>query len=320
MSLTIHCTRNGLVETVHPVSAVLIEGGAVRWSVGEDIASFWRSASKPFQLLNSLNCLPDTLVDSLDERALAIGTASHSGQTEHTDAVASLLTRFDLGAGQLQCGTHPPSHEATARTVPVPTVLHNNCSGKHTFMLAACAAQGWQRDYRPPDHPLQARNHALLDDLAGMHHGVGVDGCSVPTFHTSLSGQARAWAAIAEAMAGRGDPRLGRIGWAMQREPFLVSGTHRLDLAVCQASEAPIACKIGAEGLFCIASPSGYQGLAVKVHTGNTEALAVAVRAVLAKVGLPLRGPWFWDTVRNVRNAEVGERRAVWGIATPPSS
>ncbi|MEZ4251106.1 MAG: asparaginase [Polyangiales bacterium] len=37
--------------------------------------------------------------------------------------------------------------------------LHNNCSGKHTFIRAAtCGArQGWAPDYRDPEHPLQRR-------------------------------------------------------------------------------------------------------------------------------------------------------------------
>lgn len=313
MSLTVHCLRNGLFETAHPVSAVLVEGAAVRWAVGEDIASFWRSASKPFQLLNSLSLLPDAVVEGLDDRALAIGAASHGGQPEHTERVASLLTSFDLDESGLQCGVHPPSHEATARLVATPTVLHNNCSGKHTFMLAACAAQRWDRDYRAVDHPLQAANLRRINELAGARHGTGVDGCSIPTFYTTLSAQARAWAAIAEAMAGAGDPLLGRIGWAMHREPFLVSGTGRLDLAVTEGASEALACKIGAEGLFCVARPGTKQGIAVKVHSGNTEALAVAVKAVLAELGVSLKEPWFWDTIRSVRRAEVGERMAVWG-------
>lgn len=313
MPLTIHCLRNGHFETAHPVSAVLVEAGAVRWSVGEDIASFWRSASKPFQLLNSLSFLPDSLVDSLDDRSLAIGASSHGGQPEHTELVGSLLGRFGLDPSGLQCGVHPPSHEGTARAVATPTVLHNNCSGKHTFMLAACAAQGWDRDYRLLGHPLQAANHRRIDEATGTHHETGVDGCSIPTFFTTLSGQARAWCAIAEAMGGCGDARLGRIGWAMHREPFLVSGTGRLDLAVTQGATETLTCKIGAEGLFCVARPGTAQGIAVKVHSGSTEALATAVKAVLGELGIPLREPWFWDTIRSVRGAEVGERRAVWG-------
>ncbi len=310
-TLTIRQLRGGLDECWHPVSARLWQDGTVAWQVGDDVASYWRSASKPFQLVTSLAQLPAAQVAALDEIELAVGAASHNGESGHTDIVGALLSRFGLAADALQCGAQAPSHGATARATTTPLPIHNNCSGKHTFMLAACAARGWSADYRPLDHPLQTANHALLDDLAGVHHGCGVDGCSVPTFFAPLSAQARAWGALAGAMA-EGSTALGRVGWAMHRQPWFMSGTGRLDLAVVQQAPEPVACKIGAEGLFCVAIPGWRAGLAVKVHTGNTDALAVAVSAVLAELGLPLSGAWPWATVRNVREVSVGERVAAW--------
>lgn len=311
-SLTVTQLRGGLPETRHPISARLWQEGRVAWQVGEDVESFWRSASKPFQLANSLAHLPPEVVARLDDIDLAVGAASHNGEPGHTERVAALLHGFGLVVECLQCGAHLPSHEATARTVAVASPLHNNCSGKHTFMLAACQAQGWDLDYRPLAHPLQAANHALVDELAGVHHGAAVDGCSIPTFFGPLSAQARAWGALAGAMAD-GEGTLARIGWAMQRQPWYMSGTSRLDLAVVEHAPEPMACKIGAEGLFCIAVPGRRMGLAVKAHTGSTEALAVGVRAVLEELGLALGGEWHWSRVRNVRKATVGERVASWG-------
>ena len=311
-SLRVEFVRNDLVETVHPVSAVLVECGETRWAIGEDVSSFWRSASKPFQLLGSLDALPAAAVAALDDKDLALGAASHNGEPGHTERVASLLARFELDESGLQCGAHLPMHEPTARAVATPQLLHSNCSGKHSFMLAACVAQGLDPDYRPLAHPLQAQNHACLDALAGHHHQTGVDGCSIPTFFAPLSAQARAWSELAVAMRNA-DSRLGRIGRAMQQEPWWMSGTGRLDLAVVERAPVPMAVKIGAEGLFCVAIPSAGAGVAVKVHSGNTDALAVAVRAVLAELGFPLGGPWPWSTVHNIRGAEVGARRAVWG-------
>jgi L-asparaginase II len=251
------------------------------------------------------------VVDQLSDRELSVGAASHHGEPAHCALVTGLLGRFGLPLDGLQCGAHAPSHGPSARLVPTPTALHNNCSGKHTFMLAASRAQGWDADYRPIDHPLQVANHALIDTLAGVRHGWAVDGCSIPTFFAPLSAQARAWGALASAMA-TGDGALARIGWAMQREPWCMSGTGRLDLAVVEQAPEPVACKIGAEGLFCIALPARRAGLAVKVHSGSTDALAVGVRAVLAELGVVLGGAWSWSEVRNVRGAAVGDRRAEW--------
>jgi len=304
--------RNGLVETIHPVSVRVWQPGAPLLGGGPDVASFWRSASKPFQLWASLSELDAGVVAALTERELAVGAASHNGEAGHVAVVEALLGRFGLEAGGLQCGAHLPAHEPTARATPTALPVHNNCSGKHTFMLAASTARGWDPDYRALTHPLQASVHRRVDELAGVHHGTGVDGCSVPTFHAPLSAQARAWAALAAAMAD-GDALLGRIGWAMHHAPWFMSGTDRLDLAVVQGASEPLAAKIGAEGLFCVALPRRRLGVAVKVHTGNTDALAVAVRAVLAELGVGMAGEWPWACVRNVRGVEVGERVSVRG-------
>ncbi len=307
----VECSRGGYRESVHAFSAVVVEQQRIRWRTGPDISTFWRSASKPFQLHTSLSCLSAEAVAALSDEAVAIGAASHSGQPEHVALVESLLTRFGLSSEALQCGAHLPMHEPSARAVKSAIVLHNNCSGKHTFMLAACAAQGWPLDYRALVHPLQQRNQQYLDTLSEATHDSAIDGCSVPTFFAPLASMAKAWSRLAEAMAGEGDVLLGRIGEAMHRAPFYVSGSERLDLAVVQQASEPLAVKVGAEGLFCIARPRQRQGIAVKVHSGNADALALAVRHVLGVLGVTLSGDWPWATVKNVREVEVGKRQVV---------
>jgi L-asparaginase II len=144
---------------------------------------------------------------------------------------------------------------------------------------------------------------------------VATDGCGVPTFGFPVSGLARAWATLAAAMAARDvNARLHDIGWAMARYPELTSGTGRLDLQVVRGAREPMAVKIGAQGVFCMALPARGLGLAVKVHTGVTEALPAAVAATLASAApgafVP---PEEWDLlrVRNVVGDVVGQYRVV---------
>ncbi|MBL8916651.1 MAG: asparaginase [Archangium sp.] len=307
----VECTRGGHRESIHPFSAVVVERGAVTWSVGDDVSTFWRSACKPFQLSNSLGHLNGLSARDFSDDELAIGAASHSGQPQHVALVEKLLARFGLSAEQLQCGGHPPMHESSAKRVETPGNLHNNCSGKHTFMLAACKAQGWDLDYRAPTHPLQVKNRALLEGLGGHALQLGVDGCSIPTFFAPLSAMARTWSRLAEAMSDDADSTLGRIGLAMHRSPFFVSGDERLDLRVTQGANEWLAVKVGAEGLFCIARPEKRQGIAVKVHSGNADVAAVAVKWVLAQQGVNVQGEWPWSVVKNVRGVEVGARAVV---------
>ncbi len=318
MGLWIEQRRGELRETRHPVSARVVEAGTVRWQVGEDVACFWRSGCKAFQLRTALAQLPSESLEWLSDADLAIGAASHSGQPEHLARVRRILRHFSVHARLLRCGAHLPIHLPSAHKLlgrrQKPTALHNNCSGKHTFMLAACRAQGWSTDYLPAAHPLQVLNLSTITELAGQSPGTAVDGCGVPTFHLPISAMARAYATLAAAMAGDGDALLGRIGRAMGAFPELTSGTGRLDLAVVRAATEPISVKIGAEGLFDIALPARRLGVVIKVHSGNSEALAVAVAAVMAEVAPGALGDWTpaEAVVLNVAGREVGERRAVW--------
>lgn len=313
MNLTVVQRRGGCVETVHPVSARMVEEGVVRWAIGEDFASFWRSASKPLQLLSSLEALPPALAAAMEDADLAIGTASHSGQPSHVARVRRVMGLLGVQEGWLRCGGHWPMHEPSARALDLFEPIHNNCSGKHTFMLGACRAQGWDLEYRPLAHPLQQRNLARIREWGEIEPGTAIDGCGVPTFHVPLTAQARTWARLAVEMGS--DSLAGRIGRAIAARPELVSGDDRLDLALTRAATEALACKIGAEGLFCVALPQRRVGVAVKVHTGNSDALAVAVRAVLDEVipGLITTDSWPWSEVNNVVGERVGDRCAVWG-------
>lgn len=304
------------VESVHPWSAVALAHGHVVRQWGEPVATTWRSAAKPVQLDVSLSVLGDPPVPM---PWLALGAASHSGEPVHTQMAAEILKYFHLEPANLRCGTHPPAHtpsaEAILRAGGHFTDLHNNCSGKHAFMVAAAQHAGWPLDYRPELHPLQLRIRQRVVDLCQAEPVLSVDGCGVPTFSLPLAAIARAWSEIAAAMQA-GDTRLGRIGLAMAAHPELTSGTDRLDLAVVRRARLPLAVKVGAGGVFCIALPDVQVGLAIKIHSGAAEALPVAIDAVLAEIwpqAWPAETGWQPLEVRNVVGRLVGgwQARAV---------
>ncbi len=311
-------TRGPVVESVHPFSIAVVRDGALVEVVGDDRHTTFRSAAKPFQLACSLEVLGDP---ELPEDEIAIGAASHSGEPAHLEVVLRLLARFGLAPSGLRCGAHPPVHDPSARAILRAggdfTDLHNNCSGKHSFMLAASARAGWDLDYRPPKHPLQALARARLEAFADVAVDLATDGCGVPTFILPLSAVARSWGRVATAMRAveAGDAidapaaRLGRIGWAMARRPDLTSGTGRLDQDVVRGAREPMAAKIGAMGLFCVALPRRGLGLAVKVASGSSDALPAAVawaidRAAPGSFAEP--GSWALRDVHSVVGAVVG--------------
>lgn len=309
--------RSGLRETLHPVHAVLHDGEKVRWQVGEDLSCFWRSGCKALQLTTSLLQLPPETLTWLKDEDLAIGGSSHSGEPDHVTRVRRLLKHFGLKPKELRCGGHAPMHAESARKLVRRgekfTAIHNNCSGKHTFMLAAAAAKGWDRDYRPPEHPLQVENLRRLTEWSGHAPGMATDGCGVPTFHQPLSAMARTFQRLSAEM---GDPGSlpGRIGRAMSQFPELTSGRGRLDRWVVRTAKEPLAVKVGAEGLFCIALPERKEGLVVKVGSGNSDAIGVAVATVMEHLYPGILGGEMPPeaTLKNVVGNVVGERRGLW--------
>ena len=95
----------------------------------------------------------------------------------------------------------------------------------------------------------------------------------------------------------------------MMARPDLISGTGRLDLAVARAATEPMVTKIGAQGLFCMAFPERELGVAVKSHTGDEPALAVAVAQVLDTLGAWSRPEvWPWAELKNVAGVVIGDR------------
>ncbi len=299
--------RGGHLESVHPFSAVAVRRGEVVARLGDPVGSTWRSAAKPFQLWCALEALGDP---ELGDEALAVGAASHTAEPRHLAIVQRLLARFGLRPDELRCAPHPPLHAATAQELLRQgerfTDLHNNCSGKHTFLLAAARTHASTRDYRDPDHPLQRRLRDRITHWTGFEPGLGFDGCSAPTFHMPIAGFARAWAEI----AAEQDERLTRIARAMRAHPFLISGTGRIDLELSAGRQEPFLSKIGAQALFGLAFPERELGIAIKVHSGYEPALAVAIPHVLATLAPGAwRRPddWPFGVLRNVAGDPVGK-------------
>ncbi|HAN32237.1 MAG TPA: hypothetical protein DCQ06_11625 [Myxococcales bacterium] len=310
--------RGHTIESRHPFSAACVVGDHVSmW--GPDWVSTWRSAAKPFQLAVSVA----ELAGPFSEQELAIGAASHSAQSEHIDLVDALLNRFDLEESDLFCGAHAPVHVDSAYEIArgggAFDNRHNNCSGKHAFMAAAARACDWSPDYRSPNHPYQTQLFEAISRWCGLRPTLSVDGCGVPTFCLPISAMARAWAVMATHMADEPTDILGSIGWAMSRHPQTTSGTDRFDAVLMQCAKRPMAVKIGARGVFCIALPEHRAGITVKVHSGCKDALCVAVPAALKRwfdESLELPNPWPPTQLKNVVGDVVGR----WSLQSQPAS
>jgi L-asparaginase II len=271
--------RGEVVESVHHVHAVAVRAGEVVAQAGAvELVTFMRSAAKPIQAMPLARARED-----LDERDLAIASASHLADDAQLRAVRALLDKAPATERDLECGPFEGSK------------LNHNCSGKHAGMLALCHANGWPYEgYRLADHPCQQAMLAELRTLTGTDDiRTAIDGCGVVTFALPLRAIATAFAGVDE-----------RIASAMRAHPELIRGPQAPDTLVMQSFDGWHA-KGGAEGLICAASSDGL-ALAVKVEDGHPRALRPALGSFLDTLGLD--GSLFGPTpLRNSRDELVGE-------------
>lgn len=317
--------RSGCLESVHYGSVAVCDlKGQVLLSRGDPQQStYLRSSAKPFQAMTVVH-LGTADRFGFTPPELAVMCASHGAQPLHLDAVRSILAKAGASADQLGCGPHPPLHEPEAEALwrrgGKPTRLHNNCSGKHAGMVAACLHKGWPvATYLDPDHPLQQANLATMAAFAGLSSKphVGVDGCGVPTFYVTLAQAATAYARLANSQSrppGWEEPA-DRIVAAMAKHPIHVSYEGQFGAYLLQKLGQHVTGKIGAEGVFCAGLIGRGIGIAVKISDGNSRAInPVMVRLLeqfLHEVSVAELREVAVRPIKNTRDQVVGEYRVV---------
>jgi L-asparaginase II len=285
--LSVVVRRGGVLEASHRVHAVAVEGGAVIAEAGDPgFVCFMRSSSKPLQAIPLARARTD-----IDERDLAIASASHLADPAQLEAVRALLAKASAEESELECG---------AEGSP-PRKLNHNCSGKHAGMLALCRARGWRSDgYRLEGHRVQREMQAVHAEAADVDEdelGTAVDGCGVVTFSLPLERMAFAFARLEQLDGG------DRVAAAMRAHPDLIRGPKATDTRLMKALPGWIA-KGGAEGLLC-ATGDGI-GVALKCEDGNGRALGPAAHAFFARLDRDL-GDLEALPLENSRGERVGE-------------
>jgi L-asparaginase II len=279
------------------VAVAVPEGRLVAGLGDPQLATFLRSAAKPFQALPLLEAGGAERF-SLSDADLAVICASHSGTPEHVAQVRSLLDRGGFSPAGLLCGAHPPFHPASAealcRAGEEPSPLHNNCSGKHAGMLLACRLLDLDpAGYLDPGHPLQRRILARVAVLCRLEEGrigLGTDGCSLPAFRLPLANAAYGFAALADPRAAGlpADlvPHVERIVRAMTAAPAMVAGPGRFTTRLMEATGGRVLGKEGAEGFYGLAVRGPVAlGIAIKIADGGERCRDGVVIDALREMG-----------------------------------
>ncbi|HEX2619810.1 MAG TPA: asparaginase [Phototrophicaceae bacterium] len=289
----IHIIRNHQLDCAHRGRVVVVDhSGSILFAAGDSQApGYLRSIGKPFQAAAMIASGAATRYDfAPEERVIAAG--SHNGTPYHIALVAGMLDKIGLAPDALQCGISAPLNKTTYEELLLsgqhPGVLHHNCSGKHTGMLASCQTHGWDIDhYTHADHPVQQlilEQVAAAADLALDQIELSPDGCSVPTFGIPLYNVAVMFRRLGTSIQENNSP-LGQIARLMQQYPRIYSGQQRLDADLTAISKGKLIVKDGAEGIVGVAVPEHGVGIALKVSDGSQRAIVPTLLKVLAHFG-----------------------------------
>ncbi len=110
---------------------------------------------------------------------------------------------------------------------------------------------------------------------------VGVDGCGAPLVAISLTGLARAFAALATAAPGTPE---SVVAQANRNHPLYVGGTGR-DVTRLISGVPGLIAKDGAEGVYAAALPDG-RAVALKIADGAERARPPVLAAALRRLGV----------------------------------
>lgn len=348
MKRLVNVYRGQQLESFHTGSIAIVgSGGRLLAFAGDPSEStFLRSAAKPFQ---TLPLLQEGGLEEFDltEEEIALSSGSHGGEPRHVTTVAAMLRKGDFDESDLLCGIHPPYDEKTAIELKAagetPSVLHNNCSGKHAGMLLATQLMDApSARYVEATHPLQDQIKRTLAEFTMLPADqilTSVDGCGVPSFFLSLYRAALAYARLIETADVPESPSaLERyresaraIVDAMTGCPAHVGGAWTMTTPLMESFDGDLLAKEGAEGFYAMAprgeladqirerlraEESGSIGIVLKVHDGSmTRGRNPVILRTLELLGIklehvPLLKKFRDPQIRNYSGTLVGEVRA----------
>ena len=296
--------RGETVESIHRGHLIVVDGeGEKIFSLGDpETVTFFRSSAKPFQTIPFLTSgAADRF--GFTEKEIALACGSHSGEIFHVETAAKMLEKIGLSEADLKCGAHEPFSDKRAeemiRAGEKPTQLHNNCSGKHSAMLAQalfCGADA--ATYDSMENPVQQKILETVSQFTDMLKDeikIGIDGCAAPNFALPVSAMARSFARLVfppKDFDEETREACRRVVSAMMTYPEMIGGSERLDTMIMQTLRGKIISKVGAEGVYVagvLPSPKWKKGLGIafKIEDGEDKrARPVVAIELLRQLGI----------------------------------
>lgn len=270
--------RGELVEQEHFGYILCADKNGITKREGEcgNYPFYLRSCAKPLQASLILDYGMDKVFE-MTEQEIALCCASHAGEKIHIEIAEKLLQKFGIEENMLKCAIHKPLSKTAQKELLLSgskeRLLHNNCSGKHIFMLGLCKMQGWDlKTYDDINHPLQQEIKKKIHELCELteEYPVTKDGCGVPIHSMPLFNMVKGYLNLFC------NPKYEKIKNAFLNNPYIIGGEDRTDTKIIAGSKNLIA-KTGAGGLFIVINTEKDEGLAVKICDNDMKARELTV-------------------------------------------
>jgi L-asparaginase II len=323
--------RGSIVESTHlgHIAVVNSEGKLLYYNGDPNRVTFARSSMKPLQAVPIVETGAADFYQ-YDQADLSLACASHSGEAQHTDRVLAILSRLGLTTDSLKCGTHPPrwqeAYEKLMKEGKEVTSEFNNCSGKHSGMLATAKfMEESLEDYYQIDHPVQKRILEVISNLSEIPINeieIGIDGCGVPVHGIPLRNLALGFAKMAnpETLPENRKKAIEQVTAAMMAAPEMVGGTDRFCTDFMRVEDGRMFGKAGAEGVYCIGDKETGIGIAIKIEDGNARATSPVAVEVLKQLNLltdrqlELLEDYHYPNLKNARQEVIGQLRPTFSL------
>lgn len=278
--------RSGLIEQEHYGFLVKVSNDRSIFKIGEDnnYPYYLRSCAKPLQASLIIDFNLDKEFNMTSEE-IAICCASHAGESCHTELIKGLIEKIGLEESFYKCGLHKPLSKTEQNKLllsgETENVLQNNCSGKHTMMLAICKKMSWDTEnYDQISHPLQQSIKSKIYELCEINtdYPITKDGCGVPIYSMPLANMVIGYLNLFS------DEKYSKIRDSFIQNPYLIGGEDRLDTAIMGANNKLIT-KVGAGGLCIVINIETKEGLIIKIMDCDMKARAICLIESLKQLG-----------------------------------
>ena len=300
--------RNNLSEQIHTGIILHMNRNKIITQTGNDngYKFYHRSCMKPLQIATLIDLEIDKKINLTDEE-IAICSASHAGEMLHQEMVLSILKKTGYKEDDLLCPPLLPLSKKEQRRLIINQLpirkIHNNCSGKHSAMLAICKEKGYKTEnYKDYNHPL---TNIILNKVCELCETskdnviISKDGCGLPVIATSLYELGKGYLNLFC------NPKYKRIKQSFLNNPYLIGGDGRLDTEIIKASKGKLIAKVGAGGLCTVVNTEKEECLIVKIADSNMEARSICVTESIKQLKWPENIKDFSDHLDKIYKKEI---------------